>query len=357
MLDAGSHTRQARLQRLEGDTVGSPADSLAHPRAAFGDHRRVRSERARGRRHVDVDCLRVLREWREHADDGVRPIVHLEDAANHRPVTVEGTLPVVVRQQQRRWRPGAIVGIGQQPPQLRAHAEHRKVVRRDDRRRDALGRAIAVLTGRGQQDEPHRVQLGERVEPGSLAVVVELADRERAAARRPGAVMQDDELLRRGERQRPQEKRISDGKYRGVDPDGQGDGEDNGEGESRGRTERAQAVAHVFHRGVEAAPEPDVADVVLDAGDGAEGLLRGAARRGRRQAGARILRRQHVEVELQFEVELALDAGAVEHRPQAPPDAPRHHQACESTRATASAIRCQFSSSAASCFLPALVSS
>ena len=40
-----------------------------------------------------------------------------------------------------------------------------------------------------------------------------------------------------------------------------------------------------------------------------------------------------------------------------PPDAPRHHQACESTLATASAIRCQFSSSAASCFLPALVSS
>ena len=170
-------------------------------------------------------------------------------------------------------------------------------------------------------------------------------------------MVQDDQLLRRIERQRPQEQRICGRKDRGVDPDGQGDGEDDGEGESRGSTERAHAVAHVFDRGLDAAPEPDVAHVVLDAGDGAESLSRGALGGGRRQAGARFLRREHVEMKLQLQVELALDTAAVEHRPQAPPDAPPHRQACESTRATASAIRCQFSSSAVSCFRPALVSS
>ena len=49
LFEAGSHPRQVCLQRLQGDTLGGPADGLAHPRAALGDRRRVRSERARGR--------------------------------------------------------------------------------------------------------------------------------------------------------------------------------------------------------------------------------------------------------------------------------------------------------------------
>lgn len=97
--------------------------------------------------------------------------------------------------------------------------------------------------------------------------------------------------------------------------------------------------------------------VVLDTGDAAEGLSRGALGNGRRQTGPRVLRREHVEMKLQLQLELALDAGALEDGPQAPADAPPHHQAWESTRATAPAIRCQCSSSAASCFRPAFVSS
>jgi hypothetical protein len=44
-----------------------------------------------------------LREWRKHADDGVRLIVHPENFADYRGIAAEAAEPVFVAEEQNRW--------------------------------------------------------------------------------------------------------------------------------------------------------------------------------------------------------------------------------------------------------------
>ena len=81
-LHALRDEREIAADAIEARAGAQAADRGDHPRGAIAGGRRRRTERARRHRHVDVVLLRVLRHGRQHADDGVHAIVHLEGAAD-----------------------------------------------------------------------------------------------------------------------------------------------------------------------------------------------------------------------------------------------------------------------------------
>ena len=186
--------RQIRLHLIERDARLQPADRTSHAGPAVRHRRRVAAERAGRGRHIDVHRLRILRKRRQHADHGVRPVVHLENATDDRGIAAERAAPVVVGEEQHRGCAGPIVVRRQQATVGGADAEHRKVVGRHHAGRYPLrlGRAPARLR-LPQQDEPHRVELGQRVEPGGPAIVAQFDVRERVPAARRVPVLEDDE--------------------------------------------------------------------------------------------------------------------------------------------------------------------
>ena len=116
------------------------------------------------------------------------------------------------------------------------------------------------------------------------------------------------------------------------------------------------AVTEIVHGSFDHAHQPRVAHVVFHPGHRSERLERRASRMHRRQPAPGLLGRQHVQMELQLEIELPLAAVPLAGWCADACGAGGSCQACDRTCATAPAIRCQFCSSAASCFLPVLVS-
>ena len=140
----------------------------------------ARPERTGGGRHVDVDVERVLRDRRQDPDHLVRPVVHLEDAADDRRVAAEAPLPVLVAEDQDRRCAGLVVRLLERRGRTRAARRGR---RRSSPRRRRLRRRSGSSTA--EQDEPHVVELDDAVEAvGRRSVVLDFLDGERRCRRR-----------------------------------------------------------------------------------------------------------------------------------------------------------------------------
>ena len=118
LADPGSRRGEARAGAIRGLVVRgeAPADHVDVGGGALAGHARLQlaedvedrehagvladaplrrgAERARRGRHVDVVLLRIVRHVGQHADYGVRPIVHLEHLADDVAVAAELPLPV-----------------------------------------------------------------------------------------------------------------------------------------------------------------------------------------------------------------------------------------------------------------------
>ena len=128
---------------------------------------------------------------------------------------------------------------------------------------------------------------------------------------------QEQQILAARVGQRLQDDGVDDAEDGGVGANAERHRDDDGEGVAGLLAQAAQAVADVLREGFDQARQPGVADVVLDALDAAEELARGAAGGVRRRALPHVLGREHVEVELQLRIELALHRAAAEDRADA----------------------------------------
>ena len=89
----------------------------------------------------------------------MRPVVHLEDAADYRGIAAEAALPVPVAEDAAPpARPCSSSAASKSRPSIGVTPNVSKKFDGDDAGRHALGLRAA------EQDEPHRVELGDRVE-------------------------------------------------------------------------------------------------------------------------------------------------------------------------------------------------
>ena len=116
---------------------------------------RIRAERAGRRRHVHVDFVRIVRHRGQDTDDGVRPVVHLENLTDNRRVSAELALPIGVAEHQHRIRTFVIIRVDKGAAHDRLDAERIEEVRRDDAGGDAIGFAAT------QQIEVHLMELDD----------------------------------------------------------------------------------------------------------------------------------------------------------------------------------------------------
>jgi hypothetical protein len=132
-----------------------------------------RAERARRHGHVDVVFLRVVRHVRQHADDGVRTIVHLKHLADDVRIAAELRAPVRVAEDQHRVGSRRIVAGDERASEHGPDAEDVEEIVRHDADIDAVG--LAAL----EQIEIHLMIFDQRVERRRpLAIVVEFFDRD-----------------------------------------------------------------------------------------------------------------------------------------------------------------------------------
>ena len=235
----------------------------------------------------------------------MRPIVHLEDAADDRRVAAEAALPVLVAQHQDGRCARLLVRVLERTPERRPHAEHVEEVRGDDARGDALGLRAA------EQDEPHVVEFHESLEAlRARAVVENLLIREAGVldvGQRP-LLPQHDEAVAVLIRQRAEQDAVDDAEDRRVGADPERHRQHDHDREARVAAEIAQPVAQVLGERLEQPRQPGVAHVVLDAIEGAERAHRRPPGVAGRHAGLDVLLGEHVDVESELLVEIVLEA-------------------------------------------------
>ena len=198
-------------------------------------------ERAGRRRHVDVAVGRVLRNRRQHADDGVRPVVHLEGLADDVGVAAKPRAPVLVAQHQHRRGARVVVAVDERATELRADAEHVEEVGRDHAGVHAVGLAAV------QQVERHLVELHQSAETGELlTVVVELGDGD-ADGVLPGPrrrFLEQHQPIAVHVRQRLEQHAVDHAEHRGIRADAQAEHQDGDQREARLTPEGPRRVAH-----------------------------------------------------------------------------------------------------------------
>ena len=206
------------------------------------------AERTGRRRHVDVAVGRVLRNRRQHADDGVRPVVHLEGLADDVGVAAKPRAPVFVAQHQHRRGSRIVVAVDERAAELRAHAEHVEEVGRDHAGVHAVGLPAV------QQVERHLVELHQPAEAGELlTVVVELGDRDAdgVLTGKRRRFLEQHQSIALHVRQRLEQHAVDDAEHRGVGPDAQAKHQDGDQREPRLAPERSCRIAHRAHGPIE----------------------------------------------------------------------------------------------------------
>ncbi len=183
------------------------------------------------------------RQRREHADNGVRLIVHLEDLADDVRITRETFLPEVVAEQEHRRR-SLLVFSGQEgAAEERFHSESIKKIVRYDSGLDTL------RFGAAEEDEPHRVIFREsRERAGLLPEVGEIRNRKSkgVVADFGRSLMKNDEAFRRFVRQWPHQHAIDNGKDGRVRADAETERENDDRGEAGIANDPPQTVAAIL---------------------------------------------------------------------------------------------------------------
>ena len=159
--------RHAGLQPAEG--------ALQHERAADRLRRKRRREPAGRRPHLDVGrgaAPRMAERLRRDADDRIHVVVDADPLAEDVRIAAEAPLPQRVADDGDLGDAGLRVGRAEHAADLGADAEHREVVRVDERRLDALG-----LVGLGQV-RADRPDAGDVVEEIRAPQVEQLGNRQ-----------------------------------------------------------------------------------------------------------------------------------------------------------------------------------
>ncbi len=312
-LTPRGHDRQIRGRFLQRDALPQPSERRHHACGARSDRLGAGPEGAGGRRHVDVHLRGIVRDRRQDSHDLVGAIVHAEDAPHDRRVAAQFPLPVAVAQHEHRRSARVVVGGHERPPVQRRDAQHVEVVGGDHARPDPL------WLGQPEQDEPHLVELDDRVEAARGAIVEDFLVGEPHVldARERLLLPQDDERLTVRIRERLEQDPVHHAEDGGVRADAEPHRADHDECKSRAAAERSQAVADVLRERLGDPREPRVAHVVLDPVHGAECLPCREPRGIGRHAGAGVLLRQHVQVKRELGVEVALVACSSEQRREA----------------------------------------
>ena len=287
----------------------------------------------------------------------MRAVVHLDDAADDVAIAGEGSLPVLMAQHERRRRIVPVVLGTEGSPEQGSDAERLEVVPRHDAGGDPL-RLIA-----SEQDEVHVVVLDDGIERRRQAFdVFDIEQGEAGVVDVVARLLQEDEVLAAGIGQRLQDDRVDDAEDGSVGANPERHRDDDGEHVAGLLAQAAHGIADVLSERFDESRQPGVAHVVFDALDAAEQLPRAAPRRLGRGALPHVLGREHIEVELQLGIELALHGAAAKDGADALQPG-RHNQACASARrkprvphgscvwrirVTASVMRAQFSRSSVS---------
>ena len=112
-----------------------------------------------------------MRHRRQHPDDRVRAVVHLEHLPDDRSIPAKPRLPVRVSQDQHGVRSSRVVRLDERTANERLDPEDVEEIGRDDAGCDAIGLATP------QQIEVHLMELDEAVEARQLlAIIVKLLD-------------------------------------------------------------------------------------------------------------------------------------------------------------------------------------
>ncbi len=228
-LHVRGHHPEIRERRLVRRAMPKPGKRLHHARVAVGADAVRRAERARRHRHIDVVLVGKLRDRRQHANDGVRPIVHLEDLADDARVGAEAALPVGIREHQDGIGAVLIVAFAERPPGHGRHAEEVEVVPGDDASSQPFRLALA------EQHEPHVVILDDRLERLRLLTVVLELERREPLRSNPGQralLPQDEQVVALGVRQRPQQDAVHDAENRRIGANTERHRQDDGGGKA-----------------------------------------------------------------------------------------------------------------------------
>ena len=237
-LDRG----EVGLRLLDGDAGCEPSDGRQEPRLT-----RLEQHRRHLRRHPRLRRRGWIAEGRRHdADDGAAGAGEDERPADDSGIGVEARSPEAVADHDRSRPAHDLLGRGQRAPERGGDAEDAEKTRRRPHRLDALGNragrlghvlevaAGQVRKGAGRAlpflQPSRRDELG-----GSLLAQVQLVD--------------GDEPIGRGIRQRLEQHGVHRREDRAVRADAEGQGEDNRDGHSAAVAETAhggdELVAHV----------------------------------------------------------------------------------------------------------------
>lgn len=191
--------------------------------------------------------IRERRERRQHAHDGVRPVVQLEDLTHDVGVAAKIALPVVVTQHEHRRRARPILARQEGTPKQRLHAEHVEEIVGHD----AVLHSLRLRTA--EQDEPHRVVLRQAGEGAiAFADVGEIGNgkAQGGLARLWGGLAESNESIGLGVRKIPQQHPVDDGKDRGVRADPERQGQDDHCGVTGIPAPAAQTIAEILAQDV-----------------------------------------------------------------------------------------------------------
>src|SRR5712671_6561477 len=138
-----------------------------HAHLAIANHVRTGAEGARGGRHVHVVFVRILRKWREHADDGVGLVVHAKNFADYRGIAAEAAEPEFVAEKQDGGGALSLVAGSKISAEKRFGAEDIKKIPGDYAGFDLFWFSAT------QKDELHVVVFDDGVQAAILAAIVE----------------------------------------------------------------------------------------------------------------------------------------------------------------------------------------
>jgi hypothetical protein len=202
---------------------------------------------ARGHRRWNPE-LRLAAESREavrqDADDGQRHVIDGHRLADDRGIGREAAAPEPrAEDRDRRGVDGVFLGAERAAGERR-DAERAKVLGRDDLAVKMLGIALAA---RRDQRRGERRDVIERARRGlqRLDVRPRPAKPRPAVTRRDLGVEEDDETIRIGERQRPQQRAVDDAEHRRGRADAEGERRDRDQRDPAHPDEAAQRVAEI----------------------------------------------------------------------------------------------------------------
>ena len=183
---------------------------------------------------------------RQHTDDGMWLVVQREGGSDDRGISREAALPKTVAEQDGLWSvPRAFLRI-ERPSEQRPHAEHVEEIVGNGNAAEALRLTLAaqeVVADAVEREVPRDRR--ERLRP--LAQVEHVSHLRRLAGQTAGVAVGDPyELLRVGERQRPQNQRVDYAEDGSGGADAEPDDEEGKGSEAGVAAKRPKRVAQIL---------------------------------------------------------------------------------------------------------------